>query len=286
MNNSISNEDLKFNELQDPFGRDCIGDSHGEVIVYVKRGIPCKRRLDLELVNIECVCVEIIVKNKKLLKWTFYRPPNASPVVLSDIKNSIGFATNTGVEDIVVTGDLNLNMLNQHSQMKITDLCQTYNLTQLINDPTHYTETSFSIIDLVLVSNSHSVELSGVSEPFLSQGVRHHCPVFVIFTFKKPQLKSFLRDLWLYNQGDFNMFQPFVTGFNWDSIKSGDVNQYAFNFTDKLINFAQDCIPHKQVRIRTQDLMWINGTICKLMKKRIRLYKMHKRNETVKNINL
>ena len=89
--------------------------------------------------------------------------------ILSDIENSIGLAIDTGVKDIVVTGDLNLNMLNQHSRMKITDLCQTYNLTQLINDPTHYTETSFSIIDLVLVSNSHSVELSGVSQSFLSQ---------------------------------------------------------------------------------------------------------------------
>ena len=79
-----------------------------------------------------------------------------------------------------MTGGLNLNMLNKHSRMKITDLCQTYNLTKLINDPNHYMETSFSIIDLVLVSNSHSVELSGVSEPFLSQDVRYHCPVYVI----------------------------------------------------------------------------------------------------------
>ena len=67
LNDSISNEDLKFNEFQDPFRRDRVGDSHGGVIVYVKRGIPCKRRLDLELVNIECVWIEIIVKNKKLL---------------------------------------------------------------------------------------------------------------------------------------------------------------------------------------------------------------------------
>ena len=66
LNDSISNEDLKFNEFQDPFRRDRIGDSHGGVIVYVKRGIPSKRRLDLELVNIECVWIEIIVKNKKV----------------------------------------------------------------------------------------------------------------------------------------------------------------------------------------------------------------------------
>ena len=51
----------------------------------------------------------------------------ASPVVLSDIENSIGLAIDTVIEDIVVTGELNLNMLNQRSRMKITDLCQTYN---------------------------------------------------------------------------------------------------------------------------------------------------------------
>ena len=77
-----------FSEFQDPFRRDRIGDSHGVVIVYVKRGIPCKRRLDLELVNIECDWIEIIVKktNKKILIGTFYRPPTAAPVVLSDIE--------------------------------------------------------------------------------------------------------------------------------------------------------------------------------------------------------
>ena len=64
-----------FNEFQDPFRRDRIDDSHGGVIVYVKCGIPCKLRLDLELVNIECVWNEIIVKKqKKLLIGTFYRP--------------------------------------------------------------------------------------------------------------------------------------------------------------------------------------------------------------------
>ena len=125
--------------------------------------------------------------------------------------------------------------------------------------------------------------ISGVSEPFLSQDVRYHCPVYVIFTFKKPLLKTFLCELWLYSQGDFNLFRQFVADFNWDSIKSEDVNQYALNFTDKLINLAQDCIPHKQVRIRPQDLPWINGTIRKLMRKRNRLYKKYKRNKFVDN---
>ena len=245
LNDSISNEDLTFNEFQIPFRRDRVGDSHGGVIVYVKRDIPCKRRIDLEIINVECIWVEISLHNKTVLIGTFYRPPNASPIVLSDIENSIGLASDTGIAEIVVMGDFNLNMLNQHTQTKIKDICQTFNLAQIINEPTHYTETSSSIIDLILVRNVRSVEMSGVNEPFLLQDVRYHCPTYVIFTFIKPVFKSFLREIWLYNQGDFNSLRQHITDYNWETVKSRDVNIYASNFTNTLINLAKDCIPHK-----------------------------------------
>ena len=58
-------------------------------------------------------------------------------------------------------------MLNAQSQRKITDLCQQYNFSQLLNEPTNYSESSASIIDLIMVSNLHSVDISGVGEPFL-----------------------------------------------------------------------------------------------------------------------
>ena len=249
-------------------------------MVYVKKDIPCKRRIDLELVNIECLWIEVYAKTKKVLIGTFYRPPNSTPVVFSDIENSIGLATDNGIEEIVVTGDLNLNMLNPYSRAKILDVCQTYNLTQLINEPTHYTETSSSIIDLILVSNLRSVELSGVSEPFLLHDVRYHCPVFIIFTFNKQVSKSFVREIWLYNQGDFNRLRQRIAEFDWETVKSEAVNLYASNFTDQLINLSKDCIPHKHIRVRLKDLPWINSSIRKLMRKRNRLYKKYKLNKT------
>ena len=64
LNDSISNEDLKFNEFQAPFRRDRIGDSHDGIMVYVKKDIPCKRRIDLELVNIECLWIDVYAKTK------------------------------------------------------------------------------------------------------------------------------------------------------------------------------------------------------------------------------
>ena len=121
---------------------------------------------DLELINIECVWVEVNVRNKRVLVGTFYRPPNSLPLMLSDIENSIGLAVDTGISDIVILGDFNLNMLATQSQRKINDLCQQYGLIQLINEATNFTESSASIIDLIMVSNINSVDISGVGEPF------------------------------------------------------------------------------------------------------------------------
>ena len=79
--------------------------------MYVKEGIPCKRVTDLELINIECVWVEVNVRNKRVLVGTFYRPPNSFPLISYDIENSIDLAIDTGISDIVILGDFDLNML-------------------------------------------------------------------------------------------------------------------------------------------------------------------------------
>ena len=96
LNDSVSNQDLEFNDFQLPFRRDRESDSHGGILVYVKNDIPCKRRDDLELNNIECLWVEINVRNKKLFVGTFYRQPKSNALVFSNIENSIGMAVDKG----------------------------------------------------------------------------------------------------------------------------------------------------------------------------------------------
>ena len=278
LNSTVPNEDIQFNNFQVPFRRDREGDSHGGILVYIKNDIPCKRRQDLELLNIECLWVEINIKSKKMLVGTFYRPPNSNSLVFSDIENSIGIAVDTGIADIVILGDFNLNVLNAQSARKITELCHQYNLSQLINEPTHFTESSSSVIDLILVSNLLSVDISGVGEPFLMQDIRYHCPVFCIFKFKRHVVKPFRRKIWMYEQG--NSFRQKVYDFDWKSIRDNDVNLYARTFTDNLLNIAEECIPTKNVTIRPCDLPWLNNNIRKLMRQRNRLYKRYKKQKT------
>ena len=108
----------------------------------------------------------------------------------------------TGIADVIITGDFNLNMINPNSARKNDALCTQFSLSQAIDQPTHFTEKSSSLIDILLVTNKDHLLSSGVSDPFLDQPVRYHCPVFGIFKFTKNKCKSFLRHIWNYDQGD------------------------------------------------------------------------------------
>ena len=62
-------------------------------------------------------------------------------------------------------------------------------LNQSISQPTHFTEHSSSLIDIILVSNKENLILFGVADPFLNQDVRFHCPVYGVPKFSKPKSK-------------------------------------------------------------------------------------------------
>ena len=174
-------------------------------------------------------------------------------------------------------------MLATQSQRKINDLCKQYGLIQLINEATNFTESSASIIDLIMVSNINSVDISGVGEPFLMQDIRYHCPTFCIFKFKKHIVKPFSRKIWLYDHGNYNDLRQMISEYNWDSVRNDDVNEYANCFSKTLLSLAEQCIPTKHVTIRPRDLPWINNTIRRLIRKRNRLYKKYKKDRTILN---
>ena len=61
-----------INGFQIPFRRDCQENAGGGVLVYVKDGVCCKRRADLEQANLECIWLEI-------------RPSKSKPFLIANI---------------------------------------------------------------------------------------------------------------------------------------------------------------------------------------------------------
>ena len=144
ISNNVSTDEILFPNYQRPFRKDRTNNSYDGVIIYVKDTIPCKRRSDLEIDRVECVWLEIKLKAKIVLLSVFYRPPN-----LLHIENSIDLAYDSNIGNIMITGDFNLNYLDDSNKRKLSSLFGEYDLTRLIQEPNHFTENSSSFIDLV-----------------------------------------------------------------------------------------------------------------------------------------
>ena len=87
LSENVSTGEIVFQNYQVPFRTDRIVNSCGGVIVYVKDNIPCKRRLDLEIDGVECILLELTLRNKTVLFSVFYRPPDSPAQTLVDIEN-------------------------------------------------------------------------------------------------------------------------------------------------------------------------------------------------------
>ena len=164
-------------------------------------------------------------------------------------------------------------MLNVQSSTKIKDLCEQHSLKQTIDEPTHFTEHSFSLLDIILTNNIDHLIFSGVGDPFLTQEIRYHCPIYGIFNFSKPKHKSFLRHTWSFERGDYNKLREKASITNWDTLYDTDINKHAQNISNHIITFAKECIPNRKTRIKPEEPGWINPEIRRLIRKRKRAYK-------------
>ena len=279
LSDSTDTDDLLLELFNKPERKDRPGDSHGGVMLYVKERIHYKRRNDLELQNIESIWIEVANSRKHILVGLFYRPPNSDSTYLSNIEDCIGLAIDTGINDMIITGNFDLNATNPNTLRKIESICAQFSLYQLIEEPTHFTEQASSIIDLFFVTNKDNVVLSGVGDPFLQQNTRYHCPTYVILKFSKPKSTSFERHIWYYDKGDYNKLRNKARQTDWFSLQDVDIDIYANNIhvSNRVIGLADECIPNKTVRIKLFEPLWISCHVKRYIRKRKRAYKKAKR---------
>ena len=242
-----------------PERKDREHDSHGGVMIYVKDCLHYKRRVDLESRNIESIWIELTNNHKRILFGLFYRPPNSDSIYFSDIEDSIALAVDSpGISEIIITGDFNLNVLHPQTARKINSICTDFSFYQSISQPTHFTENSSSLIDILLVNNKNYLIVSGVGDPFLNQEIRYHCPIYGIFKFSKPKFVSFTRHIWNYDQGNYDLLRNKATSFDWDYVRDNDTNIYANNINTTLTSIAKECIPNRCINVKPSEPPWIN----------------------------
>ena len=274
LHSNVASNNLFFSNFHPPEGKDRDGDRYGGVILYVKDNIAYKRRLDLEINNLKCIWVEIKLSNSRnVLYGVFYRPPNSSAMYASLLEDSIGLAVDTNITDIIIMGDFNLNIMDQSHYRKTDSICKHFNLTQCIEEPTHFTENSMSVIDLLFVKNRESIPTSGVGEPCLNLNVRYPCPIFGVFNCLKPKYMSYKRKIWKYEYGDYCKLRSSLSEVDWNSVYNDDPDIYTQKISDILIEKASESSPNRTVTINPHDQPWITSEIKRKIRRRKRYYK-------------
>ena len=230
--------------------------------------------------KLEAIWIEISVHNKSLLLGGFYRPPNATNDYWTLVEESIDKAYNTKHQNIIITGDFNQNLLSQQ-RTKLHNLIDSYNLHQTINDYTNYWENSKTLLDVFMVNNRNSILTSFVADPFIPNVVRYHCPIVLVLKFSKPRSNSFQRHIWQYDRGNKQLYHDLLSTTDWDSILSNNCNEnIASKITSTIFDAASKSIPNKIVTIRPDDLPWFTSKIRKMQRKRKRVHKKAKRQDT------
>ena len=144
----------------------------GGVLVYVKEGVCCSRRSDLEHQNIECIWVEIKpINSRPVLVGNIYRPPNSTVLWNEYFEDCIENILQEEKE-VYLLGDINRNLHDSQIKRVWNDYMEPFGLTQFVSELTRVTSDSRSLIDHIYSNCPENVK--SVHVPKIG-----HFPVFV-----------------------------------------------------------------------------------------------------------
>ena len=276
LDNSVSSDDISIENFLNPapFRRDRAYDRGGGIIFYIKNNLNVKRRSDLELQDIESVCVECISDNKKILIMCFYRPPNARVSSWDHLDNLFTNCIDSNIDNVILLGDINVDLITISKTHRLSRLFERLGLVNVIKEPTRITPASSNLIDPIFVNNFNIVKDSYVLANFCSD----HCPTVIELKFTTPREKSYLKTIFDYDNGDYDAIKQHMQGIDWEDrfLDSLDVNLVNENINGEITYAVHTFIPQKTIRIRPRDKPWIDNNIKCKIRKRNRLHKKAK----------
>ena len=105
----------------------------GGLILYINENIPCRPLSDHPtFLNLGLIAIEIHQNKRRWLLIGIYKPPSQSNKESINMLSSISDYYSPKYENLILIGDFNLAIENQH----LDALIQAYNLNNLINKPT------------------------------------------------------------------------------------------------------------------------------------------------------
>ena len=244
----------------------------GGVIIYVREDIPCRVLKTHPPTNLDGIFFEI---NLKKSKWLIFGGYNHHKDHISNFVSQLGPCLDhymSKFDNFLLLGDFNSEM----NELILRNFCDTYNLDNLIKEPTCFKNLlNPSTIDLILTNRHRRFHNSIAIETGLSD---HHKLTITV-------MKSYF-----HNQGPITISYRDYKNFNQDLFRN-ELLRLLFNrnhsginygiFEEIVVSLLNQHAPLKKRLIRANNSPFMNKALSKAVMNRSRL-----RNKFIKNPSL
>ena len=234
----------------------------GGILVYVNNNLIHKRRPDLEVFWTESLWVEIKINKRQFLLGTFYSPKPQDQLFFDAFNRNIEKAMELS-QNLVIVGDLNEDLLNDNFR-NLRDTLLVNSLRNIISVPTR----GNALLDPIMVTDDLTAYDSGVLPN--PNEISDHLATYIVLPHDYSVSSTYIRRVWYYKRADFTKLEENIRSFDWGCLSDGTINEICAFFTNKFMNFVNECIPHKDVVIRPDDKPWYDSEIRKFSRKRDR----------------
>jgi exonuclease III len=296
LHDQIDSTKIKIPGYQKPFRKDRKDKRGGGVCAYVTNNIIANRLTDLEPTDSDLMWIELSIQRKKVIVGVCYRPPGQNceeaNAFMDDFRQSLTQVMSLGAESIIITGDLNdtcevWDSIHVHSELKndLFDLVNLTDMVQLVNEPTHFTTSPSGIVtanllDLIITDSPGYVKSVDLLPPLGS----HHATLYLEFSITYSRDKSYMRHIWDYDKGNYDLLNISICNHPWDDILSAqpDIDSKTVKLTETFLDLCKGNILNRSIRVRPRDLPWMTQECKRLIRDRNRAYKKFQRSKTMR----
>ena len=163
----------------------------------------------------------------------------------------------------------------------LLSIVSSFNLTQVVTEPTCVSTNAATLIDLIFAScpllvNYHSP---------LANSDHNGLQLVIHLNSTKTSDKSVPRNVWKYALAiaDYDAISDSLDSTDWDLLLSGNVDACWENWKKHFMNIMHRFFPHSMI-IPDESLPWINSTVVKAIRKRKSLYRLYRCTESQLNL--
>nr|CAH7741509.1 unnamed protein product [Callosobruchus chinensis] len=217
--------------------------------------------------DIEQLWVSVSLENVTYAVGVVYKPPTVSHTLFTDkLEESLALCMLQS-QHILCVGDVNINFFDQisPSYRYISSMLDSTGMHQIINEATHISSNSMSLIDVIICSEPSLVVSYAVENTDMSDHELISCKIAHI----KPKLQPFIYTYRSFKNFNENLFHEDLQNLSLTEIYYiRDVDQKLSVFNKKLLALFDKHIPIKKSRITKAKCPWLNDEIKDLIKGR------------------